>query len=213
MCIILIFYLFCYDYDLFGCFVLSIYSSVFFLISLFFIYFNKYWSLNFQNFYNFYYYYFILLILFFFISNFFYIDGFTFFYFNFFYFNYLWFLKLYFYDFYSIYYSMFDSLIFFLHLFFYKIFVIESILINVYFFFGIVVSIAFLLIIKLWSNPNYLAKFLLIKKNFKWLFYPKHLRLLVINKFKRQTRRYNSSIVKYNNKNKFVFLWYKNYQK
>ena len=79
-------------------------------------------------------------------------------------------------------------------------------MLNVYFFFGIVLSITFLLAIRVWSNPGYLMKFILLKKASKWLFFPKHIKLLLINKFKRQVRRQNSSIIKFNNKGRFEFI-------
>ena len=36
--------LFLYDYDLFGSVLLALYSSVFLLLSLFILYFNRYWG-------------------------------------------------------------------------------------------------------------------------------------------------------------------------
>ena len=212
-CILLIAFIFYCDFDLFACFILSIYSSVFFLISLFFIYFNKYWSLTWNSNTYTYFSYLVIIVVMLFSINFYNTDGFTFFFSKVMVFKHIWIFRLYCYDLYSLYFNIYDNFIFLLHLFFYKLFIFFSLMLNVYFFFGIVLSITFLLAIRVWSNPGYLMKFILLKKASKWLFFPKHIKLLLINKFKRQVRRQNSSIIKFNNKGRFEFIWYRNYRK
>jgi len=207
--ILLIMLLFFYDFELFACLILVIYSSVYLLLSLLLMYFHKYWS-NLYNSESFSMFFVLLPIVIFVISATTSDDGILYSGTKFTFFNYTWILRLYFYDIYSLFLNFSDNLLFFMHIFIYRAFFVEATLINIYLLFGLILAIGLLLWLKLWINPGTLLRFKLLNKSIKWFYYPRHLRLFAINKLKRQIRRQNSSLIKFDSDGKYELKWYKN---
>jgi len=157
----LVIWLFYKEFDLFASVLLAIYSSVFLLLSLFIVYFSRYWGKinNNEIFYSDTYIFDIicLFIIFFVSFDLFYFDGFLFINFNFITNNYNWIFKLVIYDYYN--FSTYGgvAIAVLMHIILYKFFVLEIFFFNLYLLFGLVLSVSLLYFFKIWLNPSLIS--------------------------------------------------------
>lgn len=192
--------LFWYEIDLFASIVLAIYSSVFILLSLLFVYFHRliskqlfetqseispitemillflcfYFFFTMQPYYGFAYVNSSMIYL----SN-----------------SWVWLLD--FTDFYSCFFENNNLTANLMHTVLYKFFNLEILILNIYLFFGLVLAILILLIFKLFLNPSVIGRILSLTRFKFWFFFPTNARIRVANKLKRQIRRKNTSHIKH----------------
>jgi hypothetical protein len=199
--LILVLWLFWLEFDLFASILLALYSSVFVLLSLFILYFNRYWgklsandiaygsssSVDFITIIT------IVLLPFglFFFDGFIVIGGSPV------YNNYSWILKLVSYDYYALAGDNSSMSAALMHNILYKLYTIEIFFFNVYLFFGLVFSVGLLYIFKIWLNPAVIGNIFSLMRFKFYFFFPANFRVRVMNKFRRQSRRKNTSHIKY----------------
>lgn len=193
-------WLFYREYDLFASVLLALYSSVFVLLSLFILYFSRYWgklgssnvSLGEVAVLD------MLVLLAALFSSFglFYCDGSLLINSGFTYSSYSWLFSLVAYDYYDFGDKNTQTVVL-MHSVMYRLFAVEIFFFNLYLFFGLVFSVGLLYIFKLWLNPAVIGHIFSLMRFTFFFSFPANYRVRVMNKFKRQTRRKNSSHVKY----------------
>jgi len=206
--LILALWLFAGDFDLFAAILLALYSSVFLLLSLFILYFNRYWgkgaTAGTGSIADFVALIAIVVLPF----DFFLLDGVllvnshatvT---------AHSWSYYIISYDFYA---TLLEGTtrmaVLLMHAIFYKFFAIEVFFLNLYLFFGLIFAVGLTYILKLWLNPSIVGQlFSAMRVSFSF-FFPSNFRVHAANRFRRQSRRKNSSQVKFRN---HVFLCFKN---
>lgn len=84
-----------------------------------------------------------------------------------------------------------------MHAVLYKMFNFEVLFFNIYLFFALVLSTIILLLLKLLLNPAIIGRLLATTRLHFWFFFPTNTRVRVANKLKRQVRRKNSSLIRF----------------
>jgi hypothetical protein len=193
-------YLFWKEFDLFASILLAVYSSVFLVLLLFYIYFNRYITkiifetvVDSQFFVDF-----IVLIssIFVFYIHFFF-DGFFFINQSLFSANASWLYILLFVDSYTNFFEKSVYTVNLMHVILYKLFAVEIFFLNVYLLLGLFSSAVFLLFLKITYNPSFLNKFLAISRYSFNFFFSKNSRIRTVNSLRRQIRLKNTSHIKY----------------
>lgn len=193
-------YLFWKEFDLFASILLAIYSSVFLVLLLFYVYFNRYVTkimfesvISSQFFIDFI--VFVSSIFFFYIHFFF--EGVFYINQSLFSASTSWLYSLFFVDGYS---SFFEKSVYttnIMHIIIYKLFAIEVFFLNIYLLLGLFSSTVFLLFLKITYNPSFLNKFLAISRYSFNFFFSKNSRIRTVNTLRRQIRLKNTSHIKY----------------
>lgn len=172
-----------YGFDLLTCLLFLIYSSVFIYLTLLSIHLTTYWSLSYyqnaqtlqQN--NIFIYFIIISISYLTINHFTYVRQI--------------------YDlggFLTINYNLQPiNMLLYLHIYFYVIFITETILLNMYLLFGLVLATA----ISYFKLLNHVTTYQNIKHTAQHANQAEGLKIKLVHQFRRQTRRKNSSLIKY----------------
>jgi hypothetical protein len=90
-----------------------------------------------------------------------------------------------------------------LHHFFFRFYVFETVLLNFYLFFSLVLALALLFLFRLYSNLKPHARVWSLSSGVRHgkaalsTTHTPNVRVRLINKFRRQTRRQNSSVIRY----------------
>ena len=192
-------FLFWYEFDLFASILLALYSSVFLLLSLFILYFNRYWGKTSSTWYSdaalldfgigvsvlfapccFIVYEGTLILN----GGVFSAAG-------------IWYLRFVSYDYIGLLQDLEVMTVSLMHNVLYKTFVLESFFLNLYLFFGLVLSVACLYLFKVWLNPSVVGRLFSLSRLKFWFFFASNSRVRTINKLRRQVRRKNTSHLKF----------------
>lgn len=111
--------------------------------------------------------------------------------------NYSWILKLVGYDYYMLGSDNDAMSAALMHNILYKLYTIEIFFFNLYLFFGLIFSVSLLYIFKIWLNPSVVGNIFSLMRFKFYFFFPANFRVRVMNKFRRQSRRKNTSHIKY----------------
>jgi hypothetical protein len=117
----------------------------------------------------------------------------------------LWFLSLFHSDMFDMLKIKFILLLFSIHLFSYKFFLVEMILLNIFIFFVVILTIYYIGLVRSSSNKKQVSVWSIVNRSIKSIAPAVDSKIYQINKFKRQFRRLNSSLVRH----KYDALCYK----
>lgn len=82
-----------------------------------------------------------------------------------------------------------------MHTVLYKAYVVEIFFLNIYILLGLLLSVGLLFLFKVWLNPATVGRLYTGMRRQFAFFFPTNVRMRVMNKFRRQGRRRNSSHV------------------
>lgn len=174
-----------FDLDLLASALLAIYSSVFLFLTLLSVHTTPYWSYAIKNPFKQNQNFVFLIIVLVFIATLqpgLYFDTYS---------QFLW------QDLYVFEKDLFNQSAGLLHWFFYKIFILDTILLNLYLCIGLIVAVAILALSKTWATSSSLNSIIMQARKNQNIFSARSSNIKLVSQFRRQTRRHNNSIIRF----------------
>lgn len=200
---LLIIFLFWREFDLFAALLFALYASVLILLSLFLLYFNRYWGrLTTETTYSSALiadWVIVALLILSISALLFFDDSASYLCVNnsFFSTTYVWFFKLAHYDYWNLLTNPLILSAALMHTVLYKFFAAEVFFLNIYLLLGVVLAVSILYLLKFWLNPSTLINIFSLMRFKFFFFFPTNSRVRAMNKFRRQGKRKSTTHVKY----------------